>query len=452
MRAYACAPLFGQPSGFRIDGNPYRRPVRPQDVDQLDLSRTLTQDGLSSQGALLAQRLLMNVYEQELLFLPEGGFSRVASDFQAFYSDEHKVAGERVRHLLERHLFGFLDEEIDVSGRWNEGAMCAYLSTRITAITSAEESAVTTAIERARDARPAADLFLVQAASDFLSEASAMARNVMGNYGAPLSELFKVLVDEYGYGVHQEKHSSLFEATLDSRGLSRDVHAYWQYYLPSSISLVNYFHMVSRGHAHFFRYLGALLYTEATLAWANGLQSRTLRRLFPEAIDTRYFDEHVHIDVHHGRMALEKIILPVVRRCGEQIIPQIVRGFEEFALLQDLADADIIAQIEFSDRAEEHRARACALLADPDRAVDRALQRFDEPRGTLSVPHVHDEDELFFVDDGGLDFVTSPGQRLHLGAGQGILIPRGRLHGSLVTSERCRYSTLTLERGAPCAS
>ncbi|MCH8958661.1 MAG: iron-containing redox enzyme family protein [Proteobacteria bacterium] len=137
-----------------------------------------------------------------------------------------------------------------------------------------------------------------------------MARNVLGNFGLAQSELFKVLIDEYGYGVHEAKHSTLFGETLRSRGLSSDVHAYWQFYLASSLALTNYFHFVTRNHEHFFRYLGALYYTEASLAPATRKQSETLRAVHGDRVDTRYFDEHAHIDEDHARMVIDQIITP----------------------------------------------------------------------------------------------------------------------------------------------
>lgn len=446
---YAACRLFGQPADFLIRGNPYRRPVRPQDIGAVDFSRPLTRDDFASTAALTGQRLLTNIYESELLFLPNGEFRRVERDFQEFYGDPLRSAGERVRPLLERQLFAFLEEEIDVSGRWTEATMRGYFQRRLAGVTSAESSAVCEAIEAARDPRAAAELFLTQLASDFLSEASAMARNVLGNFGAVQSELFKVLIDEYGYGVHETKHSTLFEETLKSCGLESEPHAYWQYYLGSSLSLVTYFHHVSRNHALFFRYLGALLYTEATLPWANRLQSQMLRRVFEGAADTRYFDEHVHIDVHHARMALEKIIVPTVQRCGERVIAEIVRGFEEFALLQELADTDLIAQIEWSDGREHYVELAAALWA---KGADgrRSGALFRETEGELSVPHVHDEDELFLVDEGELDFVTGPGAPRRLQAGEGIVIPQGRHHGSRIVSERCSYRAVPLPGAAAC--
>ena len=436
--------LFGQYDSFIVEGNPYCRPIRPQDLADLEFTAPLSANELSSPSALSAHRMLLNIYESDLLFLPKSGFETVERDFRLFYSDDVKLAGEAIRPTLERHVFAFLDQEIDVSGRWTLPAMKGFFENRLE-VANKSDSALAAAVLAANSPDKAAHDFLVQLAGDFLTEASAMARNVLGNFGPPLSELFKVLIDEYGYGVHQTKHSTLFEELLESYELSSDVHAYWQFYLTSSLALTNYFHYVSRNHGNFFRYLGALYYTEATIPHSNRQFSKLLRGLFGSDANTGYFDEHVHIDPHHARMVVEKVIEPVIVSCGEGVIPEIVRGFEEFRLLQDIADEELIGQITWSDNLDEYCQKAKDLLSSPNSSTAANTQAFTEVKDELSVTHVHDDDELFVVSDGEIELVTGFDQSVRLGAGDGIVIPKGRLHGSVVLSDICSYWVSPLE-------
>lgn len=333
--AYGANPIFGQCDSFIVEANPYYRPIRPQDLAEQDFTQPLDKIDLSAPSALMAQRMLLNIYESDLLFLPKGPLEPIERDFQLFYSDEVKLAGESIRPTLEQHVFEFLDHEIDVSGHWNLAAMKVLFESRLEAANNSE-SAIVAAVSKANAPDKAAHNFLVQLAGDFLTEASAMARNVLGNFGSPLSELFKVLIDEYGYGVHQTKHSTIYEELLESQGLSSDIHAYWQFYLTSSLALTNYFHYVSRNHSRFFRYLGALYFTEATIPHANRQFAQLFRELFGKDTNTHYFDEHVHIDPHHARMVSERVIEPVIERCGESVIPEIVRGFEASSFYRTL--------------------------------------------------------------------------------------------------------------------
>ena len=395
----------------------------------------LPADAFTSASALMAQRFLATIYEADLLFLPAANFARLRGDFELFYADATRLAGERIRPALERHVFGFLEEEIEVTGLWTREAMAAFFQARLIEAEEAD-GPIVKAILGAKNTRAAAEQLLAQLASDYLTEASAMARNTLGNWGVPQSSLFKVLIDEYGYGVHEAKHSSLFSNTLQSVGLSGEPHAYWQFTLPSSLALLNYFHLVARNHTNIFRYAGAVYYTEATLAAASRAQSVMLKKIFGEKVDTRYFDEHAHIDQHHGRMVAAELIDPLLERCGDSVIPEIIRGFEEFRMLQEMADADLVAQITWSDALEAHRRRGTTMLAD----VPPAQARFTEPHRELSVPHVHDEDEVFAVEEGEIELVAGPTSGIRLTAGEAIVIPQGRLHGSLVLSERCTYA------------
>jgi len=443
LEKYCKSPLFGQPSGF-MSTSPYRRPVRPQDVSPRLLQSPLRKDELHRPEYLQAQRLLMNGYEQDLVFLPQDDRALNRLDFDAFYERDNVRHAKFVRPALERFTFDWLEQEVSIGGQWSLAALREYASVVMADIATGESS-VCTALLSSKAPRHAARFFMIQCAGDFLSESSAMGRNVLGNFGAHTSELFKIMIDEYGYGVHTTKHSSIFERLMQQMGLSHHVHDYWQFYTASSLSLVNYFHYLSANHDNLFRYLGALYFTEASLAHVTKKQSATLKAIFGQDLDTAYFDEHHHIDKHHGRMALEKLIAPMVEQYGESIVPDVVRGFEELRLLQDVADEDLCRHLQWHDTLEDHKALAGQLRQH----VTHVDQSFEEPQGELSVPHQHPVDELFQVQEGAIEIVVSPDKRIELRAGEGLVIPHGLLHGSLVISERCRYTVTAVEAG-PC--
>jgi Iron-containing redox enzyme/Cupin domain len=444
LNSYSHNNIFANTGTFVTDGNPYRRPIRPQDIATLDFRQPLVRQDVTGPSALTAQRILLNIYESDLVFLPGKDFEKIASDFSAFYADDLKVCGEILRPTLEHHLFTFLDDEIEITGDWTLDKLRYFCQSRIEAV-RVGTSTLGRGVRAARDPRTAANLFLAQCAVDFLTEASAMGRNLLGSYGKELSELFKIFIDEYGYGVYSAKHSTIFERLLKSVNMSPQAHYYWQFYLASSIGLVTYFHYVSRNHRLFFRYLGALYFTEATLAHTTATISKMLRDVFGNDVDTHYFDEHHHIDGHHGSMAIDRIIEPIVNKCGTTIIPEILRGFEEFRLLQDIADEDLVAQISWSDDLEAARATAGVFLPQTQSNTYRdRCQTFREENGELSVSHTHAVDEFLVVEEGLLELVGSPDKRITLSAGEGIIIPRHRLHGSIVRSDNCTYSVCAL--------
>ncbi|MET0646551.1 MAG: hypothetical protein ABW208_08005, partial [Pyrinomonadaceae bacterium] len=198
MRLYAANPLFGYLKDWVITDNPYRRPVDQQTVPRHDFSRPLKREESLNASALSAQRMLFNVYETDLVFLPEKDFAAKRGDFASFYSNENKLLGELIRPTLETHLFSFLDKEIDVSGKWSGDAVKSYLQSVVESHERSELASLQLILSSPDPERAAAAL-MIQVAGDFLTESSSSARNLLGKFGTVQSELFKIAIDDYGY-------------------------------------------------------------------------------------------------------------------------------------------------------------------------------------------------------------------------------------------------------------
>src|SRR5262245_56056459 len=167
--------------------------------------------------------------------------------------------------------------------------------------------------------------------------------------------------------------------------------------------------------------------------------SRMLRAVFGKPVDTYYFDEHYHIDAHHGRMAFDYVVAQAIARHGNGIIPDIVRGMEELQLLTAINDEDLIAQIEFADTVDELKTRAQEVVTEGLEGASHV-----ETIGQSLVTRVNDQDKLYLVESGSLDVVIGDDQTVRLDPGQAIIVPRQRLHGTAVVSEECRYRTYEL--------
>ncbi|MFC8452443.1 iron-containing redox enzyme family protein [Kitasatospora sp. NPDC057223] len=450
--AYAANPIYRDNEEWENADNPYHRQLRPQVIPHLDFDRVPGRDRALEYSSLAAQRILTSIYEADLVFFPKAGLGALDKDYRAYYSPGNRARGELIRPALERFAFGFLDDEVEVSGDWDSAGLESYLQS-LDVDAAGQASLAEEAILKSSDPKRAAQMWLIQFAPDFLSEASPMARNVLGYYGEAQSEWFKIVIDEYGYGVHDTKHSQLFEKTLESVGLSSELHRYWQYYLVSSLAMNNYFHYLGKNHEHFFRYLGALYYTESTLVDFCRRATALLDKVFDGEADTRYFTEHVHIDQHHGRMALEKLIKPLIAQHGEQIIPELVRGIEEFRALSTLADEDFATQIAWMDDGprykELHGPVHAAIL---EGRVTAPVADIVEPFGELSNTHSHEGDELCHIVSGTMRFVSGFNSYQILEAGEGTVIQRNRLHGAIIESQECVYQIHSVGDYQACLS
>lgn len=426
---YAARPLFDNTPEWIIRDNPYRRPVNSKAVQQLDFSKPLTKSEVLGASALAAHRMLLNAYETDLIFLPETNFAAKKNDFDSYYSNDNKLLGELIRPTLEAHVFSFLKDEINITGKWSVEALKSYLQT-IVASHEQSELEICNVVLSSADPERACRTLLIQMAGDFLSEASASSRNILGKYGDIQSEFFKIVIDDYGYGVHPAKHSTLYENTLSTCGLMSDVHAYWHFYLPSSLAINNYYHYVSRDHSKYFRALGAIAWAETMFSHSCREISKMLRTVFGKKVDTYYFDEHFHIDAHHGRMAFDRVVAPAIARHGNGIIPDIVRGLEELQLLTAIADEDFKAQVAFADGVSSFKAPAPQHEPKTTRV---------ESRDQSLVTQVFDQDSLYVIESGALDLVIGQDQSVRLDAGDALTVTRQRLHGIAVVSEECRY-------------
>lgn len=431
-------PIFADVETWEIGTNPWSRPVRPNSFKYFQFGPATTKNYLEY-AAFTTNRLLTALNEVDFLFLPDRDLAPKSS-FDQFYSEELRTNASIVAPRLADWALGFIDEEVSVTGTWTKSQFETYFKDRILPLKQ-QVPASLGMIAESKYPVQAAQLLLMQHAVDFLTEASLMARYSPGDYGNLQSQLFKILLDEFGYGVHDTKHSTLFKKTLESIGLLPQSHAYWQFYLNTTLLLNNYFHRITSRPRNFFRYLGAITLAENTFAPYCQAVDCTLRKVYGDQVDTNYYQEHAHIDVHHGRMTYQDLALEAIDRYGESIIPEIVLGMEQTLYIQDLAERDLWAQIEWMSKKDDYHQLGMeirdAVLADENKLT---AHRLIEPRGYLSVTHVHNGDELCVVNSGVLRFCSGPNSFVDLQAGQAVVIRRNRLHGAVPLSEECRYN------------
>ncbi len=420
-----------RPAADWLISSPYHRPTDLSGLSIEALAEPVRLETLFTQRSLLLNRLLFNVYEQNNLYLPTERFSEEDTRaFHGFYEPGFVAANAVMRPALENTCFDFLSRELSVQGPWTVETLEAYCTERLRAY-EASPSETCRRVQESACPKEAARLFLLQVAPDFISEASQMARALPGNFGPVHSELMKIFIDEFGYGVHPKKHSTLFEKTLESVGLSSRVHTYYYWYLPSSLVMTSYFHWITSHKPRWFEYVGALYWIEAVVPHFNRQYSKLLKAVFGrDGVDTLYFDEHVGIDIHHRRMAFDKLIRPMVQLYGESVIPAMVRGIEASRLLGDVAERDFLAQMDFCDALHSGRATP-ASPGDLSRAEER-------PRGYFLEPQVCDRDTVLAVAQGEVEVDGGYLRPRVLKAGEALQVPAGRMVGARVVGEGAR--------------
>ncbi|WP_255211780.1 iron-containing redox enzyme family protein [Pseudomonas oryzihabitans] len=422
----------------------WKRPLRPQVFKYQSFEATTTSTVLSY-DSLTMNRTLTALYEQDFLYLPSTSEKNLLSMLRAAYNRELRALAAAVTPELEERVFRNIRKELVVGGVWTAEAFKNYFYSKLdTAQTQSGPSSINLVMS-SEDRPLMAKLLLIQHAVDFLPESSHMARFVKGDYGEAQSAMFRVLIDEFGYGKHEVKHSSLFKETLKSVGMLDNSHAYWNYYLTSTLLNNNYFHYLTKSPERFFEYVGAITYAENAFGPYCNKVGRLLKSCFAE-VDARYYIEHYHIDGYHGSMTLNEILIPLAERFGPSVYTEFVKGVEMSCLLGTIMEEDLCAQIVWMEKKNQYRQLAedirDSVLADIDNLTVMLL---DEPKGELSVPHVHDGDEFCIVDEGLLRFCHGPNCFSDLGPGDCVVIAKNRMHGALVLSDRCRYRILSIK-------
>jgi hypothetical protein len=319
-------------------------------------------------------RTLMRAYQARYIVLPSlpSGASVIA-ELDRRYDPMELARLDAARPALERTLIA---PAALAAIRSAAGAdVMAYADALLPRLRAEPENAFISFLRAAPDPEPHYRNFLLQSSADLLAEASASAFGVIGAFGAPQSALFRILIDEFGYGAHDRKHSVLYQAVMRDFGLCDAYGGYGPLFDTSSLELHNTIHWLFQNPRNVFLQAGFLLFAETAYQRSTADHYRYLREVYPAA-DARYFGEHAHIDLHHTRMVIDDVAGAYVARYGAEAGAEIVAGAELTRMTFDRAGAHLLAVSQaFTDAVAGGEARYIAPAVPP--AVVTALTPFE---------------------------------------------------------------------------
>ena len=203
----------------------------------------------------------------------------------------------------------------------------AYAADLVTQVRAAPETPFVAFLRTSPNRQAHYRNFLLQSSADLLAEASASALGVIGEFGPAQSALFRILIDEFGYGAHERKHSVLYRAVMRDFGLPDEYNACWPLFDTAALQLHNTIHALFQSPRYLFLQVGFLLHAETAYQRSTRDHFRYLCEFHPDA-DARYFGEHAHIDLHHTRMVIDEVAGPLVETHGAEVGFEIVAGAE----------------------------------------------------------------------------------------------------------------------------
>lgn len=436
LKAYAANEAFRAATAEELTSpdNPFRRPVRPADLAWLDYAPVLPAERQLLLSGLLGHRMLRNVYDAENALLPPQANEAAELDGERFHSRENRLLGALAGPILENHLFGYLREGREELAEPTVAAVRDVVR-RYSERRTAEPHGAFSAAAGRKDAQRAATFLLIQTGVFLPAVHTAVGRGALAETALAHPGLRGELEGIWRRWVLAAPD---YEAMFKGAGLTGAPAAYWQLSLGTSLARGNHLLGLALAGDRLPEFLGAVTHFLVDQA-ASAAPSRDVLR---DALGLRaaYFDNTGAMAPDQASDLVDRFLGPLPDRFGSGVVTAFHRGFTDAARIADRWDGDLTEQLVWADRIEDYKTAAEGIqnkLVTENITVD--LDTFVETHEETSTTHVHDEHRLVMIESGQMHFWNNVTHRIALSAGDKLLIPTSRLHGSVVLSGTCVY-------------
>lgn len=173
-----------------------------------------------------------------------------------------------------------------------------------------------------------------------LVEASQLSRAVGGAASPTQSMLFRILMEEYGVGRLEKKHSTYFARMLEAQGMSTTPEAYLLRVPWEVLSAINHSFYLAENKRFYLQFCGAFTYTELSTPVSFAGYARAAARLGFANGQADYWALHVREDARHGPWMLEQVALPLLAQFPERRL-NVLFGYAQQRSVEAMAGAAI---------------------------------------------------------------------------------------------------------------
>jgi hypothetical protein len=191
---------------------------------------------------------------------------------------------------------------------------------------------------------------LAIASLDGLVEASRMSRILGGASNEVQATLIRVLLEEYGNGRLNRKHSTFFAQMMAELGLNTAPEAYFELVPWEVLACINHNFLLTECKRHFLRYNGGLTYFEIAGPSIYTDYMLAAERLKLSDTAMGYWELHIREDERHGQWMLEQVALPLVDQYPKDAW-EILLGYDQEKRLGDRAGAAVVRAIKQAKQA-----------------------------------------------------------------------------------------------------
>ncbi|KAK9830964.1 hypothetical protein WJX81_003304 [Elliptochloris bilobata] len=192
---------------------------------------------------------------------------------------------------------------------------------------------------------------------DGLAEASRQSRVCGGAANEVMCAIFRVLMEEYGTGRYNKKHSTFFAKMMTELGLSTEPEKYFDLSPWQCLASANHNFLLTERRRHYLRYNGGLTFFEVNGPSVYRTYLAAAQRLGLSDDASGYWELHIKEDERHGRQMVEDVAVKLVDMYPNDAW-EVLLGYDQEKMMGERAGAGSLPDIQAVDKAQRTPADA----------------------------------------------------------------------------------------------
>lgn len=184
---------------------------------------------------------------------------------------------------------------------------------------------------------------------DGLVEASRQSRVCGGAANEIMCAIFRVLMEEYGTGRYNKKHSTFFATMMRELELNEEPEFYFDLVPWQSLASMNHNFLLTERRRHYLRYAGGLTFFEVNGPSVYRSYLAAAQRVGLSEGAAGYWELHIKEDERHGRQMVEDVAVPLIDRYGDDAW-EVVFGYDQEKMMGERAGAALAVDLKDVDQ------------------------------------------------------------------------------------------------------
>lgn len=187
------------------------------------------------------------------------------------------------------------------------------------------------------------------ASLDGLVESSRLCHILGGASHEVQATLVRVLMEEYGGGRLNRKHSTFFASMMEDLGLDSQPETYLDYVPWEVLACINHNFLLTNRKRHYLRYNGGFTYFEIVGPSVYKNYVAAAKRLELSETARAYWELHIREDERHGQWMLHNVALPLADYYPDDAW-ELLLGYDQDKLMGDRAGQAVLKTVRVAEQ------------------------------------------------------------------------------------------------------